>query len=189
MVDWTQLLLPIALSAVFVFVASSVIHMALRYHNADYRPLAQEDAVRAALQKAGVTPGQYVIPHCKDHSQMNSPEMLAKFEQGPNGVLYVRPAGAVKLGPFLGKWIAYTLLIGFAVGYLARATLLPGAPGMQVFRLVGTAAWLAYAWQGPADSIWKGKPWAVTGKEMFDGLIYALLTAATFAWMWPATAG
>ena len=39
-----QLWMPIVLSAVLVFAASSLIHMVLKWHNADYRPLANEDA-------------------------------------------------------------------------------------------------------------------------------------------------
>ncbi|HEX5053442.1 MAG TPA: hypothetical protein VFZ65_16815 [Planctomycetota bacterium] len=188
MVEWSSLLIPIVVSAVLIFFASSVIHMALKYHNADYRMLPNEDAVAAAIRQGGAAPGQYVIPHCKDHKQMNTPEMQRKFTDGPCGLLYLRPSHAIQMGPFLGRWIAYTLAVSAAVAYLARAELHAGAPYLTVFRLVGTAAWFAYGWQGPADSIWKGKPWIVTFKEMFDGLIYASLTAGTFAWLWPAAA-
>jgi hypothetical protein len=188
MIDWSSLLLPILLSTVFVFVASSVIHMALKYHNVDYRPLPGEDAVMAAIRQAGATPGQYVFPHCKDHKSMNTPEVQRKFAEGPVGVMYVKQPGPIQLGPFLGKWILYSLLISAAVAYLARAELHVGDTYLRVFQLVGCATWFAYSWQGPADSIWKGKPWAVTWKEMFDGLVYASLTAGTFAWLWPHAA-
>lgn len=186
LVDWSRLLLPIALSAVFVFIASSVIHMVLRYHNRDYKKLPNEDAVAAAIRQGGGVPAQYVFPHCADHAQMNSPEMAKKFAEGPCGLLYLRQPGNVNMGAFLGKWFGYLLLVSFVVAYLARAELAPGSGFLPVFRLVGTATWLAYAFQGPADSIWKGKPWAVTGKEMFDGLVYALVTGCTFAWLWPS---
>lgn len=185
MIDWSQLLVPILLAAVLVFVASSVIHMALKYHASDYRPLPNEDAVAAALRQGGAGPGQYVFPHCQDHKQMNSPEMTAKYTNGPLGMLYLRAPGPIKMGAFLGKWFAYTLAVSAAVAYLARAELHAGTAYLSVFRLVGTASWFAYGWQGIADSIWKGKPWAVTWKEMFDALIYALLTAGVFAWRWP----
>ena len=185
MVSFASLLLPIVLATVLVFVASSVIHMALRYHNVDFRPLPNEDAVAAALRQGGALPGQYLFPHCKDHKQMESPEMVRKYAEGPIGLLYLRATGPIRLGPFLGRWVAYLLCVSAAVAYLARAELQAGSPYLSVFRLVGTACWLAYGWQGPADSIWKGKPWAVTGKELFDGLVYASLTAGTFAWLWP----
>jgi len=39
---------------------------------------------------------------------------------------------------------------------------------------------------GPiVNAIWKGQPWSVTLKEIFDGLVYGLLTAGTFGWLWP----
>ena len=41
-----SLWLPVMISAVVVFVASSIIHMALKYHKADYKSLPNEDAVR-----------------------------------------------------------------------------------------------------------------------------------------------
>lgn len=184
MVDWSHLLLPIVLSAVLVFIASSVIHMALKYHAADYRKLPNEDAVMAALKQGAPAPAQYVFPHCADHKLMNSPEMQRKFAEGPVGVLYIRQAGPMQLGPFLGKWFAYSLALTAVVAYLARAELPATAGHAAVFRLVGTATWLAYSWQGPAASIWKGVPWANTFKDMFDGLIYAVVTAGVFAWLW-----
>jgi hypothetical protein len=34
-------------------------------------------------------------------------------------------------------------------------------------------------------SIWYRRAWSITIKATVDGLIYALLTAATFGWLWP----
>ncbi len=36
------------------------------------------------------------------------------------------------------------------------------------------------------ESAWKGQKWSTTIKFMIDGLIYALVTAGTFGWLWPA---
>jgi len=36
-----------------------------------------------------------------------------------------------------------------------------------------------------SNGIWKGQTWSVTFKEVVDGLVYALLTAGTFGWLWP----
>jgi hypothetical protein len=185
MVDWSHLVLPAALAAILVFIASSVIHMVLQMHKADYRKLSNEDEVRGALRAGAPQPGQYVVPHCADPKQMSSPEFIAKLEEGANAVVFVRPNGTVKLGPFLGKWFAYTFVVGLLAGYVAMASLPAGAPYLSVFRVVGAASWLAYAWQAPSDSIWMGKPWSITLRAMADGLVYALLTAGTFAWLWP----
>lgn len=185
MVAISQLLVPILLSAVLVFIASSLIHMVIKWHNPDYLKLSNEDEVRAAIRKGSPTPGQYIIPHCKGGKEMQDPAMMKKFEEGPVGVMYLRPNGNVKLGPFLGQWVAYTIAVGFVVAYLAHATLTTGAPYLHVFQVVGASAWLAYSWQGPSDSIWKGKPWISSFRGMVDGLVYAALTAGAFAWLWP----
>lgn len=188
MVAWSALFLPAALSAVLVFIASSLIHMVVKWHQSEYKTFPNEDEVRAAVGKSKPVPGKYVIPFCKDGKEMASEAMQRKFDEGPNAVMLVRENGAVQLGPFLGKWFAYTLVVSLVVGYLARATMAPGTESMHVFQVVGCAAWLAYAWAIPSDSIWMGKTWSSTLLYMVDGLIYALLTAAAFAWRWPGIA-
>lgn len=185
MVDWSQLLLPILLSTALVFVASSLIHMVLKFHDPEYLKLSNEDEVRAVVRAGSPSPGQYVIPQCSHGKGPPAPETLKKFEEGPVAVVYVRPTGMVKLGPFLGKWIVYVAVVSALTAYVARSVLHPGEPYLNVFRLVGATAWLAYGWQSPADSIWMGKPWIVTVKFLADALVFALLTAGTFAWLWP----
>jgi hypothetical protein len=86
---------------------------------------------------------------------------------------------------FLGLWFGYCLIIGVFVGYLAGHTVVPGAPYRHVFRVAGTAAFLAYGVGILSNGIWKGQPWSMVLKEAFDGLVYGLLTAGTFGWLWP----
>jgi hypothetical protein len=185
MVAWSQLAVPILLSVVLVFLVSSLIHAALQLHQKQYRKLDNEDEVRAAIRKSAPAPGMYILPYCKHGKDAAAPEMIKKFEEGPLGVLYVRPSGMIKIGPFLAQWVVYTFAVSCVVAYLARVVLDPHATFLGAFRVVGTTAWLAYAWQSPSDAIWKSKPWSVAFGEMFDGLVYALLTAAVFAWFWP----
>lgn len=54
--------LPILLSAVFVFVASSVLHMILPVHRNDAKPLPEEDEFCANLNAQNVEPGEYFFP-------------------------------------------------------------------------------------------------------------------------------
>ena len=185
MVAWSQLVLPIVLSAVLVFVVSSIMHTVLKYHHRDMRQLANEDEVRAAIRKGSPTPGMYFLPYCVSHAEMKTPEHLKKLEEGPIGMLVLRPNGAIHMGPFLINWMAYVLVVSALAAYLAHSTLDRGAEYLAVFRVVGAAAWLAYAWQAPTDSIWKGQPWSVTFKVLVDGLVYAAVTAGAFAWLWP----
>lgn len=185
MVAWSALVLPIVVASALVFVASSIIHMALQLHAPDYKKLSNEDEVRAALRRGAPAPAQYTVPHCANGKEAQSDAMKKKFAEGPLAVIYVGKTGEIQIGPFLGKWIAYTLALGVVCAYLARATLNEGAAYLSVFQVVACAAWLGYAWQSPSDSIWKHKPWSVTFRGMFDGLVYAMLTAGAFAWLWP----
>ena len=185
MVPLTALWLPILVSAVIVFVASSIIHMVLPIHKSDYRKLPEEDKVLDALRAAGVTPGRiYHFPFCT-HKDMKSPEAVARFKRGPVGLLTVIPSGPPAMGKYLTQWFLYCVLIGVFVAYLTGRTRSAGTEYLEIFRVAGTTAFLGYAVAQIQDSIWKGQPWGVTLKHTFDGLIYALLTAGTFGWLWP----
>ena len=184
MVPLSALWLPIVLSAVIVFVASSIIHMVIPYHRGDYQRLPEEDKVRAALRTAGVKRGLYMFPH-GTHQDMKSPAMVDKYQQGPVGMLTVFDNGVPVLPKFLGQWFVFCLIVSFFVAYLTGHTVAPGLTYLQVFRVAGTAGFLAYGLGHLSNGIWKGQPWSVTLKEVVDGLIYGLLTAGTFGWLWP----
>lgn len=184
MVPVTGLWLPILLSAVIVFIASSILHMVLPYHKSDYRKVPEEDKVRAAVRAVGLTRGLYIIPYCT-HKEMKSPEMIAKYKEGPVGVLTVFPNGPPPMPKFLGMWFVYCIIVSFFVAYLAGRTVMAGATYPAVFRVAGTAAFLAYGVGQLSNGIWKGQTWSMTIKEVIDGLVYALLTAGTFGWLWP----
>jgi hypothetical protein len=184
MVTLGALWLPILLSAVIVFVASSIIHMVLKYHNRDYTKLPNEDAVRAALRAGNPAPAQYIIPYCKEMKEMESPEMKQKFIEGPVGVLNLKKPGPPSMGPSLGQWFLYCLVVSYCLAWVAAHTVPPGAEYLKVFRIVGATGILAYAAGTVPAAIWMGKPWSVAMKEVFDGLIYGLLSAGTFGWLW-----
>ncbi len=185
MVFLPELWLPILLSAVIVFIASSIIHMVLPYHKSDYRKLPNEEKALDGLRSDDLTPGTYHFPYCADMKQMKSPEMMDKYKKGPIGLLTVMPSGPMNMGKYLGQWFVFCLLISFMTAYLAGRTVAMGAPYLSVFRVAGTAAFLGYGAAHLSDSIWKGQLWSTTAKHVFDGLVYALLTAGTFGWLWP----
>ncbi len=184
MVSLTALWLPILLSAVIVFVASSIIHMVLPYHRSDYQKLPDEDKLLATLRAAGLKRGLYVFPYCT-LKEMKSPAVIEKYRQGPVGMMTVFPSGPPVLPKFLSMWFGYCLIISFFVAYLTGRTVAPGVQYLAVFRVAGTAAFLAYGLGHLSNGIWKGQPWIVTIKEVVDGLVYGLLTAGTFGWLWP----
>jgi len=184
MVSLGALWLPIVLSAVIVFFASSIMHMLLPYHRSDYRPLPEEDRILGALRPANLTRGLYLFPFCT-HKDMKSPAVLEKYKQGPVGYMTIFPSGPPVMPKFLAQWFGYCLLINFFVAYLTGHTVPPGTNYLAVFRVAGTAAFLAYGLGHLSNGIWKGQPWSNTIKEVFDGLIYGLLAAGTFGWLWP----
>jgi hypothetical protein len=184
MVPLAALWLPILLSAFIIFVASSILHMVLPYHKSDYRQLPDEDKLLAPLRAAGLQPGLYQFPYCT-HKDMKSPATIEKFKQGPVGFLTMYPSGPPAMPKFLGLWFVYCLIIGFFVAYLTGRTVAPGAHYLVVFRVAGTTAFLAYGLGNLSNGIWKGQPWSMVIKEAIDGLLYGLLTAGTFGWLWP----
>ena len=180
-----DLWMPILVSAVFVFLVSSVVHMLLPIHKGDLQPLPDEDAVLAAMRRTEIAPGEYMLPGAKTKKEMCSPEMRAKCEQGPVGTLIVRPRGVPSIGLALAQWFAFSLLISVFVAYVASLSLVPGEEYMRVFRLTGTVAVLGYAFSTWPESIWKGVPWSTSAKFTFDGVLYGLTTAGVFGWLWP----
>jgi hypothetical protein len=185
MVSLGSLWLPILVSAVLVFIASSIIHMVLKYHNRDYTRLPNEDAVRAAIRSGNPKPAQYVFPYCTEMKEMEKPEMKQKYVEGPVGVLNLLRPGVPSMGKNLVQWFGYILFVSLLIAYVAAHAIPPGARYLDVFRIVGAAGFLAYGAGQIPSAIWMGKPWTVAAKEVFDGLVYGLVTAGTFGWLWP----
>jgi hypothetical protein len=177
--------LPVILSAVAVFIVSSILHMVLKYHKRDYRSLPNEDAVRAAIG-GNLAPGLYFTPYCTDMKQMREPAMKEKFMKGPVAMITIRPSGEVAMGKHLALWFGFSLLVSFVAAYIARHTLAPGANGIDVMRITGTIAFGVYGLGSITDSIWKGQPWSNTALEIFDAAIYAVVTGLIFQVLWPS---
>ena len=188
MIGILSLWLPIVLSAVLVFVASSIIHMLLPYHRSDYGKVTDEDGFMTALRPFGLSPGDYVVPNAGgDMELMKSEAFRAKVQQGPVMFFTVMDPGRwFSMGRQLALWFVYCLVVSVFAAYLASRTLAPGAEYLEVFRVSGTVAFACYGvgvWQ---RSIWFAQKWSTTLKSTFDSLIYALLTAGSFGGFWPS---
>src|SRR6266498_3921515 len=182
MIPLTTLWLPILLSTVIVFIASNILWMALPFwHRRDYGRLADERPILDAL--SGVASGQYIAPYV-NWSKLPREERDAMMKR-PMALLLVRNPAKFSFPTALISYFVYTLAITILIAYIPAVTLRPGTPYLQVFRIVGTAGILAYSFGSVTDSIWYGKPWVVTTKEIVDGIIYGLLTAGVLGWLWP----
>ena len=182
--DLFSLWLPIVLSTVFVFLASSIMHMVLPFHRTDYVKMPGENQVMAEIGAQGVGVGTYMFPCPGSMKDWKSPEMIEKYKKGPVGFMTIIPSGEPSMGMSLIQWFIFCLLVCTFAGYVT-SVLGSGAPYKQVFRWSGTVAIFGFAVSNLPDSIWKNQRWNVTFKFVLDGLIYGLVTAATFGWLWP----
>ncbi len=185
MVELSSLWLPIIIATVLVFVASAVLWAALKFHNTDWSGLSNEDDVMRMLRDGGAQPGQYMIPHVPDQKQMKQESVQQKFKTGPIGFLYVAPSGVPAMGGKLGIQFLYQLVITAAVAYIASRVLIAETEYMRVFKFTAAVSFLAYGGALIPASNWFAHSWKSTAKELFDALVYALLTAGTFGWLWP----
>jgi hypothetical protein len=177
--------LPILLSAVFVFVVSSLIHMATPWHRGDQKKLPAEDQVLGALRGFDIPPGNYAFPMPASMKDVSSPPMQEKYAQGPVGYLTLRPKGPPAMGKSLLMWFIYALIVSLFAGYVAAVGLGRGADYLMVFRVAGAVAVLGYAFTTFHNAIWWGMSWGATFRFLVDGVIYGLVTAGTFGWLWP----
>lgn len=181
MVSITMLWLPILLSAIVVFVASSILWMALPFwHRKDYGTLPDEKSVMDGVLLA--KSGQYVFPY--GQNQM-TPEQRAAAQKGPMGFLILRNPGTFSFPTALVSYFAFNLVVSVFIGYVTGVALPAGAHYLQVFRIAGTAAILGYSFGSIPDAIWYGRPWSATVKNVIDGVICGLLVAGVFGWLWP----
>ena len=186
MVSILSLWLPILLAAVLVFLMSSLLHMFLTYHKNDFRPVADEDGVQAALRPFNIPPGDYVIPYAGGSEAMKSDAFKEKVEKGPVAIFTVMdPSAWMSMGTSLIQWFLYCILVGIFVAYLASRTVTPDLHYLGIFRITGATAFCCYSLALMQRSIWYKQSWATTGRSMFDGFLYALLTAGAFAGFWP----
>jgi hypothetical protein len=177
--------LPILLSAVIVFVASSIIHMGPFWHRGDYPKVPNQDKVQDALRPLAIPPGDYMLPRASNMKEMRTPEHMEKLTKGPVMVLTVLPNGPGSMARSLVQWFLYTVVVSFFAAYVASRALSPGTDYLRVFQLVGATAFVGYSLALLQMSIWYRRAWNLTFKSVFDGLIYGLLTAGTFGWLWP----
>ena len=185
MTELYALWLPILLSSVIVFIVSSAIHMVSPWHKSDYPKMPNEDEVMNALRPLAIPPGDYMIPRPSSRQEMRSVEFAEKMKKGPVMMLTVWPSGPTSMGTSMVLWFVYSAVVGLFAAYVAGRALPVGAEYLRVFRFAGVTAFLGYSialWQ---MSIWYHRSWSTTMKMTVDGLIYALLTAGTFGWLWP----
>lgn len=182
MIALSALWLPILLSAVGVFIASNILWMALPFwHRGDYSALPNEKAALDAVRDA--KSAQYMIPRF-DYGKMTAEQREEAMKQ-PMALMILRNPARFSFPAALIQYFIYTLVLSFLIAYVPAVTLAPGTPWAKVFQVAGTAGILGFSFGTVTDSIWYGKPWPITIKNIIDGVIYGLLSGAIFGWLWP----
>jgi hypothetical protein len=176
--------MPILLSAVFVFIVSSIIHMVLGYHANDHKQLPDEDRAMDTLRSLNIPPGHYAMPKPKSMSDYKTDAFKAKQAKGP--VMFMHVFGPdINMGKSLVQWFLFCVVVSFFTAYVASHTVDPDADYLTVHRVVGCVAFMGYGLGLIQDAIWKQKSWSATWKSLFDALIFGLVTGGTFGWLWP----
>ena len=184
MVGLDVLWLPILVSALVVLSANALMWMVLPHHRPDWKKLPGEDAVLDCLREQDVRPGQYTLPYFLP-SQLREPEIQEKIRRGPMLMMVVEPTEPPPVARATVLSLLHNLIVSSLVGYLAASTLEAGASYLEVFRVAGTAAILGHAGSIALGAIWLSRTWSSILKEIADGVVYGLLTAGVFGWLWP----
>lgn len=185
MVALSALWVPIVVSAVFVMITLVIIHMIPGWHQGDMSAVPSEAKVMDTLRALNIPPGDYRFPFGNTTAEMTAPEFVAKMNAGPVGVMTIRPNGELNMGKMFGLWFLYSLVIAVFAAYVTGRTHSAGAPHVEVFRVSATVAFCSYALAHWQNWIWWGKSTRYTLTYSIDGLLFALVTGATFAWLWP----
>ena len=185
MIPLLSLWLPILLSAVVVFILSSLVHMVFKYHANDRLKLPDEDAVANALRQLNIPAGEYVLPRPDSMKAMSTPEFQEKIKKGPGALLTVWGGERPSIGKYLVQWFVFCIVVSVFAAYVTHCALQTGAPYLSVFRFAGTTAFCCYAIGGWSESIWYRRAWSTSIKNTFDGLLFALFTGGVFGWLWP----
>ena len=175
-----NLWLPIILSAVALWVASSVFWTALPHHNQDFDPLPDEDAMMKSVTQLEIPPGRYLFPY-PYHPGADRKALMEKYTQGPRGSLVTWDMP--NMGKNLGLTFVYFLLISAVTAYVAWAAI-GGQEALtfsKVLQIVGGIGVLVFCSSGQLHAIWFPRRMIM---EFVDGIAYGLIIGLIFASLW-----
>jgi len=181
MSDLIALWLPIVLAAVAGFIASSLAWTVLPHHKTDWNKLPDEDGVMNHIRTNNVKPGQYMFPYCEP-ADFKDEAVKQRYLDGPNGIMTVWP-GPPSMGRNMALTFLFFLIASTFIGYITALGTGPDSSYLDVFRISGTAAILAYSFAFIPNAIWFGKPARAVAMDILDGVAYGLITAGIFGWL------
>jgi hypothetical protein len=175
--------LPIVLSAVFVFVASCIIHMFLPWHTNDYVGVEQQDKVQELLRPFAIPPGDYMLPKCSTMAEMRTPEFKEKVAKGPVIIMTVLPGGGMAIGKNMLYWFLYLLVVAYGTAYVVGHSVQASSTCMAICKVAAMASFMGYCLSVWQMTIWYSRSVVTSLKTTADSLVYAAITASVFAWL------
>ena len=185
MIPFLQILIPVVLSAVAVFMASSVSHMLLPHHRNDFTKIPSEDGVMDAMRGFSPPLGDYIIPAPPGPNALKDPVYMEKVNKGPIMIMTVMPNRFGDMGKLLGLWFAYLLVVMALAGHATSRVLGFGASNRDVFHTIFLFVFAGMGLALAQNSIWWARKWSTTIKGMIDALVYAAIAGGVFVWLWP----
>lgn len=185
--------LPILLSAAAVWIVSTILGMPFFHHKNDWigLPADQENAFMDAIRTIGIKPGNYLFPDFRTREAMESEKVKQALERGPVGHLSLWRTPLSMGGKMAASFVVY-LAVSTLIAYLAAVALpaadKPVAGGWgfaKIFQVVGTAGILAYCFSFIPNAVWFGAYKRSIVASIIDGVVFAMITGAIFAWRWP----
>lgn len=176
--------LPIIVSAVFVWIASFLIWMVSPIHRNEWLTLSDEKGFMGALIEIGAKPGQYMFPNAENGKRMKDPDFQELMKRGPMGHMTIWPSPP-NMGLFMFTSLILYMVVGLFIAYVAFHSLPPETPYLGRFRITGAMAVAIYCLGRLPNDIWFRTPGTSIARAMLDGVIYGLVTAGTFGWLWP----
>ena len=176
--------LPILLSAVAVWIFSTIAWVALPHHKRDFIELPDEDGFMDHVRRSGIKPGNYIFPDFRGSAAMESEKVQKALEEGPVGHLSVWRT-PLTMGSKLAATLVVYLVVSTLIAYLTRVALPGAATFAQVFQVAATAGILAYCFSSIPNAIWFGSYGRTIVANLIDGIVYGLITGAIFGWRWP----
>ena len=116
---------------------------------------------------------------------MRDPAFIAQATKGPRAFMTIAPGAPPGMGPHLGRWFVYSVMVSLFSAYIVGGLVGPGASFRGVFHFISAPTFIGYALALPQLSIWSRRSWGTTLRSTFDSLIYGAVTGAVFAWLWP----
>ena len=110
MVTVTSLWLAVLVSAILVFVVSSIIHMGPFWHRNDYPRTPNEDGLMDAVRPFNLPVGDYLVPRATSGADMSNPAFIEKMTRGPILAITVRPPGPPTMAASLAKWFVFRVI-------------------------------------------------------------------------------